>query len=271
MKKRMRAAAVGVDSRKRQPSYGHVYQTRAYKTTKGNHKPITWSEEEAWTSQKTFWKRCRCSWGTVRGWLGEENFETRCCIHTRTELVIRSSWNWIFHTCWLWSGSLSPASVSSTNLVMLAYVHESFWRLEFFSPKLGRKMETKCTFTQYCNKESKTGVFTKTKRYIYLFTHQHFPVAWVLSISMAKLVLMLISEGFQTKRRKLRIWSCPCALLSTSLDSRACPVHSWTRHRVGLSERSAQFPGSFNLVRVVLLPEGKWGRYRSLSGHVGGR
>ena len=91
------------------------------------------------------------------GWLGEEKFETRCCIYTRTELTIRSSWNWIFHSCWLWSGSASPASVSSTNLVMLANVHESFWQLEVFPPKLDRKLETKCAFSHYCNKGSKTG------------------------------------------------------------------------------------------------------------------
>jgi pyruvoyl-dependent arginine decarboxylase (PvlArgDC) len=47
VKKRMIAAAVGVEIGKRQPIYGHVYQMRAYKLTKGNHRLITRSEEEA--------------------------------------------------------------------------------------------------------------------------------------------------------------------------------------------------------------------------------
>jgi len=41
MKNGMIAAAVGVEIRKRQPIYGHVYQMRTYKMTKGNHRLIT--------------------------------------------------------------------------------------------------------------------------------------------------------------------------------------------------------------------------------------
>jgi hypothetical protein len=107
--------------------------------------------------------------GELWGWMGNQKFGTRCCIYTRRELLIRSSWNWIFHSCWLWSGSASPASVSLTNLVMLAYVHESIWQLEVFLRNSAESWKLNVHYT--VQQEGKQNWFSPKPKDTFVYSH----------------------------------------------------------------------------------------------------